>query len=86
MTKADLIAAVAEKAGLTKTSAEKAVAGFVAAVGACLKKGDKLTIVGFGTYRYKYASGREGEWFRTGFSPDSSAKRCTRASGSGCAT
>jgi len=27
------------------------------------------SIVGFGTYKYKYASGREGEWFRTGFSP-----------------
>ena len=26
-------------------------------------------IVGFGSYRYKYASGREGEWFLTGFSP-----------------
>ena len=27
------------------------------------------SIVGFGEYRYKYASGREGEWFLTGFSP-----------------
>lgn len=27
------------------------------------------SIVGFGTYRYRYASGREGEWFLTGFSP-----------------
>ena len=27
------------------------------------------SIVGFGRYRYKYASGREGEWFLTGFSP-----------------
>ncbi len=27
------------------------------------------SIVGFGNYRYKYASGREGEWFVTGFSP-----------------
>ena len=27
------------------------------------------SIVGFGLYRYKYASGREGEWFLTGFSP-----------------
>ena len=27
------------------------------------------SIIGFGTYRYKYASGREGEWFLTGFSP-----------------
>lgn len=27
------------------------------------------SIVGFGTYRYKYASGREGEWFLIGFSP-----------------
>ena len=26
-------------------------------------------IIGFGSYRYKYASGREGEWFLTGFSP-----------------
>ncbi len=29
------------------------------------------TIVGFGRYRYKYASGREGEWFRVGFAPRS---------------
>lgn len=27
------------------------------------------SIVGFGTYHYKYASGREGDWFQTGFSP-----------------
>ena len=27
------------------------------------------SIVGFGTYRYKYASGRKGEWFLTGFAP-----------------
>lgn len=27
------------------------------------------SIIGFGTYRYKYASGREAEWFLTGFSP-----------------
>ena len=27
------------------------------------------SIVGFGTYHYKYASGREGDWFLTGFSP-----------------
>jgi hypothetical protein len=27
------------------------------------------SIVGFGDYRYKYASGREGDWFLTGFSP-----------------
>ena len=30
-------------------------------------------IVGFGHYRYRYASGREGEWFRIGFSPRKSA-------------
>lgn len=27
------------------------------------------SMIGFGTYQYKYASGREGEWFLTGFSP-----------------
>ncbi len=31
------------------------------------------TIVGFGSYHYKYASGREGDWFLTGFSPRKSA-------------
>ena len=60
MTKADLIAAVAEKSGLTKTSAEKAVSGLIAAVGACLKKGDKLTIVGFGTFSTAKRAARKG--------------------------
>jgi len=31
------------------------------------------TIVGFGSYHYKYASGREGDWFLTGFSPRKTA-------------
>ncbi|MEP0821941.1 MAG: DUF1801 domain-containing protein [Ignavibacterium sp.] len=31
------------------------------------------TIVGFGTYHYRYQSGREGDWFLTGFSPRKSA-------------
>lgn len=31
------------------------------------------SIVGFGTYRYKYASGREGDWMRIGFSPRKTA-------------
>lgn len=31
------------------------------------------TIIGFGTYHYKYASGREGDWFLAGFAPRKSA-------------
>jgi DNA-binding protein HU-beta len=60
VTKAELIAAVAEKSGLTKTNAEKAVAGIVAAVTGCLKKGDKLTIVGFGTFSTAKRAARKG--------------------------
>jgi DNA-binding protein HU-beta len=60
VTKADLIAAVAAKSGLTKASAEKAVAGLVAAVSGCLKKGDKLTIVGFGTFSTAKRAARKG--------------------------
>jgi len=41
-------------------------------MGAATKEKPRMwgpSIVGFGTYRYKYPSGREGEWFLTGFSP-----------------
>ena len=50
MTKAELISAVAENSGLKKVEAEKAVAAFIASVTTALKKGDKLSLVGFGTF------------------------------------
>jgi len=61
VTKAELITAVAAKAGLKKVEAEKAVAGFIAAVTDTLKKGDKLCLVGFGTFSTSKRATRKGQ-------------------------
>ena len=50
MNKAELIAAVAENAELTKKDAEKAVKAFIDVVTDELKKGEKVQVVGFGTF------------------------------------
>ena len=59
MNKTELIAAVAAKAGLTKADAHKAVDAFVATTAAELKKGGKLTLIGFGTFESKKREARE---------------------------
>ena len=53
MTKAEMIVAVAEKAGMTKKDAEKAVAAVLETVTETLKKGDKITLTGFGSFEVK---------------------------------
>ena len=50
MNKTDLIAAVAEKAGLAKTDTKKALEAFVATVSEELAKGEKIALIGFGTF------------------------------------
>jgi len=50
MTKAELIASIGKEAKISKASAEKAVNAFAGAVTKALKKGDKLTLTGFGTF------------------------------------
>ena len=52
MNKVELIASVAEKAGLSKKDAEKAIAAVVASVEEALVKGDKVQLIGFGTFRF----------------------------------
>ena len=66
MTKSELVSAVAENAGLTKSVAEKSVKGIIEAVTACLKKGDKLTLVGFGTFSTTKRGARKGQNPQTG--------------------
>jgi len=66
MTKADFVAAVAAKSGLTKADAEKAVNAFTAQVTALLKKGDKLTLPGFGTFSVLKRAARIGRNPQTG--------------------
>ncbi|MGD0399212.1 MAG: HU family DNA-binding protein [Syntrophobacteraceae bacterium] len=66
MTKAELVAKIAGEGGITKSLAEKAVDGFVSAVTGALSAGDKVTLVGFGTFSVATRSKREGRNPRTG--------------------
>ncbi len=60
MNKTELVASVAEKAELTKKDAEKAVAAVVDSVIAALKKGEKVQLVGFGTFEVRERAARTG--------------------------
>ena len=66
MNKADLVAKVAEKSGVTKKDAEKAVAGIFAAVQEALAAGDKVQVLGFGTFEVKERAARTGRNPQTG--------------------
>ena len=61
MTKVELIAAVANDANLTKKDAEAAVNSALNAITAALKDGDKVTLVGFGTFEVRERPERKGE-------------------------
>ena len=66
MNKAQLIDAIAEKAGLTKADSKKALEAFVATVGESLKSGDKVALVGFGSFSISERSARRGRNPQTG--------------------
>ncbi len=66
MTKADLIAAVAKEARISKTAAEKTLNAFCGNVMKALKKGDKLTLTGFGTFSVAKRRARAGRNPQTG--------------------
>ena len=66
MNKAELIAKLADDAGITKTQANATVDSFVDAVTKSLKKGDKVTLVGFGTFSVSKRAARNGRNPQTG--------------------
>lgn len=66
MNKTELINAVADAADLSKADAGRAVDGLVEAVTKALKKGDSVSIVGFGTFSVKKRAARTGRNPRTG--------------------
>lgn len=66
MNKTELIAAVAEKAEISKKDAEKAVKAFTDAVAEELAKGGKVQLVGFGNFEVSERPAREGRNPRTG--------------------
>ena len=60
MNKAELIGALAEKSGLTRKDAEKALNAFTEVVCDALKTGDKVQIVNFGTFEVRHRKARKG--------------------------
>ena len=66
MNKTELIAAVAKKADLSKKDAEAAVNAAVAAITAALKKGDKVQLIGFGTFEVRKRAAKQARNPQTG--------------------
>lgn len=66
MNKTELVAAIAEKAEISKKDSEKALKAFVDVVTAQLKKDDKIQLVGFGTFEVSKRAEREGRNPKTG--------------------
>ena len=66
MNKVELVDAIAEKAGLSKKDAEAALKAFTSTVQAELKKGEKVSLVGFGTFEVSKRAARTGRNPQTG--------------------
>ncbi|MCD8094188.1 MAG: HU family DNA-binding protein [Bacteroides sp.] len=60
MNKAELISAMAAESGLTKADSKKALDAFTASVGKAMKAGDKVSLVGFGTFSVAERAARTG--------------------------
>ncbi len=78
MNKAQLIDAVAVKSGLTKVDAKKAIDAFIGVTAGALKKGDRLALVGFGSFSVTKRSARTGRNPRTGATIKIAAKKVVR--------
>ena len=66
MNKADFVAQVADAAELSKADSARAVDAFIEVVKQALKKGDDVTLVGFGTFSVRKRAAREGRNPQTG--------------------
>ena len=75
MNKDDLVTAIAKDANLTKADAEHALNATVAAITGALAKGEKVTLVGFGTFEVRERAEREGRNPQTGAPIKIEAKR-----------
>ena len=78
MNKAELVAKLAEDAGIAKTQANAALDSFVDAVTKTLKKGDKVTLVGFGTFSVTKRAARTGRNPQTGATIKIKAKKVAK--------
>ena len=61
MNKQELLSAISEKSGLTKKDSEAALAAFIETVQESLKKGDKVQLIGFGSFEVRERAARTGK-------------------------
>ena len=66
MTKSELIDAIAEKAGLSKVDSSKALGAVTESITEALQAGDKVSLIGFGTFSVSERAARTGKNPRTG--------------------
>jgi DNA-binding protein HU-beta len=66
LNKQELVASVADKAGLTKKDAEKAINAVIDSIRGALNAGDKVSLVGFGTFEVRNRAARSGRNPQTG--------------------
>jgi DNA-binding protein HU-beta len=66
MNKGDLVRQMAESAGITQAQAGDALAAALTAIGGAVKKGDKVTLIGFGTFSLSKREARDGRNPSTG--------------------
>ena len=78
MNKAELIDKIAKDSGITKTQANDALDSFTNAVVASLKKGDRVTLVGFGTFSVSKRAARTGRNPQTGAAIKIKAKKVAK--------
>ncbi len=78
MNKGDLIDAMADDAGITKTQAAAALDSYMTCIRKTLKKGDKVTLVGFGTFSVSKRAARTGRNPQTGKAIKIAAKNVVR--------
>lgn len=78
MNKAELIEAMASDAGLSKADAKRALESFQTAITGCLKKGDRCSLVGFGSFSVSKRAARTGRNPQTGKEIQIAAKNVVR--------
>jgi DNA-binding protein HU-beta len=78
MNKAELIDAIANESGLSKADAKRALDGFVTATTKALKKGDRVALVGFGSFGVSKRAARKGRNPQTGKEIKIAAKKVVK--------
>ena len=78
MNKAELIEAMASDANLTKADAKRALVSFIGATSGALKKGDRVALVGFGSFNVTKRAARKGRNPQTGKEINIAAKKVVK--------